>query len=167
MHRIPPTERIRQRLDEVLSRGLDTEEDVAGVFFRLGVERLVQVSLHAASRQLLEQEVSDYLGRERYQRREPGHTCRSVSVRAQGLSEWIRTSPHANRRRPNHGAVASGAGWASNLSFEADGFLASPCLRPAWQQRCIGTYRAVSVEAVSSWYLPRFGVPASIGKASG
>jgi len=64
MHRIPPTERIRQRLDEVLSRGLDTEEDVAGVFFRLGVERLVQ--------ELLEQEVSDYLGRERYQRREPG-----------------------------------------------------------------------------------------------
>ena len=79
MHSIPlslhaaswPTERIRQRLDEVLSRGLDTEENVAGVFFRLGVERLVQVSLHAASRQLLEQEVSDYLGRERYQRREP------------------------------------------------------------------------------------------------
>ena len=100
MHRIPPTERIRQSLDEVLSRGLDTEEDVAGVFFRLGVERLVQVFLHAVSRQLLEvaslhlrQEVSDYLGRERYwlrhvcdQRREPGHTCRSVSVRAQGLS---------------------------------------------------------------------------------
>ena len=66
MHRIPPTERIRQSLDEVLSRGLDNEEDVAGVLFRLGVERLLQVSLHAASRQLLEQEVSDYLGRERY-----------------------------------------------------------------------------------------------------
>jgi len=81
MHRIPPSERIRQRLDEVLSRGVDTEEDIATVVFRLGVGRLVQ--------ELLEQEVSDHLGRERYQRREPGHTCRSVSVRAQGLSEWI------------------------------------------------------------------------------
>jgi len=42
MHRIPPTERIRQRLDEVLSRGLDTEEDIATVVFRLGVERADQ-----------------------------------------------------------------------------------------------------------------------------
>jgi len=50
MHRIPPpdslpglaTERIRQRLNEVLSRGLETEEDVAGVSFRLGVARADQ-----------------------------------------------------------------------------------------------------------------------------
>jgi len=63
VHRIPATERIRQRLDEV-SGGLDTQEEVAGVFFRLGLEHLVQ--------ELLEQEVSDYLGRERYQCREPG-----------------------------------------------------------------------------------------------
>jgi len=47
----------------VLSQGLDSEEDVAEGFFRRRVERLVQ--------ELLDPQVSDYLGRERYQRREP------------------------------------------------------------------------------------------------
>jgi len=42
MYRIPPTERIRQRLDEVLSQGLDAEEDVAALFFRLGMARADQ-----------------------------------------------------------------------------------------------------------------------------
>ena len=58
MQRIRPSERIRQKIDEMLSRGLDTQEDVASVVIRLGVERLVQG--------LLEQEVTDYLGREHF-----------------------------------------------------------------------------------------------------
>lgn len=60
MKRIPPSQKIRYQINELLNQGLEGEEDVTTVIFRLGVERLVQ--------EMLEQEVTDYLGREHYQR---------------------------------------------------------------------------------------------------
>lgn len=68
MHRIPPSAKVRQRINDVLQQGLDTSEDLSQVVFRLGVERLVQ--------EMLEQEVTDYLGREPYQRRKPEQEAR-------------------------------------------------------------------------------------------
>jgi len=61
--RIPPSQKIGKKLDELLSQGLKREGDVTSSIVRLGIERLVQ--------ELLEQEVTDYLEREHYQRRRP------------------------------------------------------------------------------------------------
>ena len=63
MQRIPPSAKISNRIRELLGQGLDGDEGVTTVIFRLGVERLVQ--------ELVEQEVTDYLEREHYQRRQP------------------------------------------------------------------------------------------------
>lgn len=69
MQRIPPSAKISNRIRELLDEGLDgaglssAEHDVTTVIFRLGVERLVQ--------ELVEQEVTDYLERGHYQRRQP------------------------------------------------------------------------------------------------
>ena len=63
MKRIPPSQRIGKRINELLSLGMEGEEDVSTVIIRLGTERLVQ--------ELLEQEETDYLEREHYERRPP------------------------------------------------------------------------------------------------
>ena len=63
MHRIPPSQKIRKKTEELLNQGLDGEGDVTSLIVRLGVERLVQ--------DLLEQEVTDYLERDHYRRRRP------------------------------------------------------------------------------------------------
>lgn len=63
MNRIPPSQKLRQRIDELLEHGLQGEEDVAALVLRLGAERLLQ--------ELLESESKDYLGREHYERRAP------------------------------------------------------------------------------------------------
>jgi len=63
MNRIPPSQQIVQKIDELLNQGLNGEEDVKTLIIRLGAERLVQ--------EMLEQEVTDYLEREHYQRRRP------------------------------------------------------------------------------------------------
>jgi transposase-like protein len=63
MNRIPPSQKIRKKREELLNQGLDGEADVTSLIVRLGVEQLVQ--------DLLEQEVTDYLEREHYQRRRP------------------------------------------------------------------------------------------------
>ncbi len=63
MNRIPPSQKIRKKTEELLNQGLDGDADITSFIVRLGVERLVQ--------ELLEQEVTDYLEREHYQRRRP------------------------------------------------------------------------------------------------
>ncbi len=63
MDRIPPSRKVGKRIEELLKQGLDGEEDITTTVIRLGVERLVQ--------ELVEQEVTDYLEREHYQRRRP------------------------------------------------------------------------------------------------
>jgi putative transposase len=63
MHRIPPSQKIRKRAEELLNQGVDGEADVTNLIFRLGIERVVQ--------EMVEQEVTDYLERDHYQRRRP------------------------------------------------------------------------------------------------
>jgi transposase-like protein len=63
MDRIPPSQKISKKIEEMLNEGLAGEGDMTTVLIRLGVERLVQ--------ELLEQEVTDYLERDHYQRRQP------------------------------------------------------------------------------------------------
>jgi transposase-like protein len=65
MERIPPSQKVRQRIYDLLHEGID-EADESGIttrVIRLGVERLIQ--------EMLEEEVKDYLGRDHYQRRDP------------------------------------------------------------------------------------------------
>jgi putative transposase len=63
MERIPPSQKIGKKVDELLRHGLNGEGDVTTAIIRLGVERLVQ--------EMLEEEVTDYLERQHYQRRRP------------------------------------------------------------------------------------------------
>jgi putative transposase len=63
MHRIPPSQKIRNRIEELLDQGLDGEADVTSLIVRLGIERVAQ--------EIVEQEVTDYLERDHYQRRRP------------------------------------------------------------------------------------------------
>jgi len=60
MTSIPPTERICEAISEFLTKGISDGKDVTNTLFLLGAQRLIQ--------ELLEQEATDYLGRERYER---------------------------------------------------------------------------------------------------
>lgn len=62
MSRIPPTTQICQAISDFLKNGVQEDRDVTNTLFLLGAQRLVQ--------ELLEQESTDFLGRERYERRE-------------------------------------------------------------------------------------------------
>lgn len=68
MQRIPPSQKIGHRITEMLNRGLEGEGDLTSTILQLGMERLVQ--------EIVEQEVADYLGRDHYQRRQPGQEHR-------------------------------------------------------------------------------------------
>jgi transposase-like protein len=63
MNRIPPSQKIGKKVEQVMKQGLDGVEDITTTVIRLGIERIVQ--------EMLEQEVTDYLEREHYQRRRP------------------------------------------------------------------------------------------------
>jgi len=60
--RIAPSERIRQLLEGYLQGGYEQSEQPVSEFVRLAVQLIAQ--------EALEQEVTDFLGRERYERRE-------------------------------------------------------------------------------------------------
>lgn len=61
MFRIPPSERVKQAINNLLQTGIYTNEGITSLLVRLGAQRLIQ--------ELLEQEVTDFLGRERYERK--------------------------------------------------------------------------------------------------
>ena len=63
MQRIPPSQKIGKKFEQLMNQGLDGEEDVTSMVIRLGIERVVQ--------EMVEQEVTDYLERGHYQRRRP------------------------------------------------------------------------------------------------
>jgi putative transposase len=63
MHRIPPSQKIHKKAEELLNKGLEGEADVTTLILRLGIERVVQ--------EMVDQEVTDYLERDHYQRRRP------------------------------------------------------------------------------------------------
>ncbi len=61
MKRIPPSERIREEVEQFFREGItgNSEESITGMLLRLGAQRLVQ--------EALEQEVTDFLGRGHYE----------------------------------------------------------------------------------------------------
>lgn len=77
MEKVAPSERFRQELDEVLA-GVDREQDPVEVVGRLGARLILQ--------QALEDEVTEFLGRRRYQRAEEtvsyrnGHEPKSIKT---------------------------------------------------------------------------------------
>lgn len=66
MTRIPPSQKIREEVQRLLSDGFNGEGDITSRLLRLGAQRLVQ--------ELLEQEITDFLGRGHYERRSDGET---------------------------------------------------------------------------------------------
>lgn len=61
MKRIAPSEQIKKNIDRFLAEGFMEEDGFASQLLHLGAQRLIQ--------ELLEQEVTDFLGRDRYERR--------------------------------------------------------------------------------------------------
>jgi transposase-like protein len=64
MQRITPSKQIEQALEGFLNRGIEGSEQPVSELLKLAAQRVIQ--------EALEQEVTDYLGRERYERRNPG-----------------------------------------------------------------------------------------------
>lgn len=62
--RIAPSERVSQEMKAFLQDGIQSSEQPLSQFIRLSVQTLVQ--------QAIEQEVTDFLGRDRYERQEEG-----------------------------------------------------------------------------------------------
>jgi putative transposase len=83
MEKVAPSERFRQELDEVLA-GVDREQDPVEVVGRLGARLILQ--------QALEDEVTEFLGRRRYQRAEEtvshrnGHEPRTIKTTSGSLN---------------------------------------------------------------------------------
>jgi len=67
MTSIPPSERICEAIGVFLTKGITDGQDVTNTLFLLGAQRLIQ--------ELLEQEATDYLGRERYERSGEENKC--------------------------------------------------------------------------------------------
>jgi len=61
MTRVPRSQTIAQKIEEFLRSGIGDETDITGTLVRLGAQRLIQ--------EMLEEEVTDYLGRDHYERR--------------------------------------------------------------------------------------------------
>jgi len=107
MARVAPLERFRRELDEVLE-GVDREADSVEAVGRLGARVILQ--------QALEDEVSEFLGRARYERSgEPishrnGYGRRTVKTTSGRLNYRLPREPGALRPEPR---VASDVTFAS------------------------------------------------------
>ena len=89
MDRIPPSQQLRQRLDDLLQHGLQGEQDVATLALRLGTELVLQAFLEAESK--------EYLGRDHYERRAP--ECQGAGV-----------GPPTQDGNPDQGLAPGGCG---------------------------------------------------------
>ena len=105
MKRIPPSERIRKQLNQLLSEGVDAQEDLLGVLVRSGAELLMQ--------EALEREVTERVGRAHYQHRQPGETLRGyrngyeprhlrtaegeVVVQVPQVRDWVEEGPYRSQ----------------------------------------------------------------------
>jgi transposase-like protein len=68
MDRVPPSERIGESIAKLLREGVEGDGSVVGELIRLGAQRFVQ--------ELVEREVTSFLGRDHYERRESGKELR-------------------------------------------------------------------------------------------
>jgi hypothetical protein len=109
MPRIAPSAKIREEITRLLHDGVPEDQDVVGTLLRLGAGRLAQ--------ELLEEEATDFLGRDRYRHRGPephrGPPKRSRSLKYRSVSmpslaaiRWSNVRDHcpnwreATRTRP-------------------------------------------------------------------
>ncbi len=85
MKRIPPSERIREEVEQFFREGItgNSEESITGMLLRLGAQRLVQ--------EALEKEVTDFLGRGHYE-----HHGQETAFRGHrnGYVKWTPVSRH-------------------------------------------------------------------------
>lgn len=68
MNRIPPSQRIREQIEALLNGAFEDQDDLLNQLVRLGAQQLVQGAL--------EQEATDYLGREHYEHLQEGQEHR-------------------------------------------------------------------------------------------
>jgi hypothetical protein len=66
--RIPPSEQIRQQIDELLNNGIQAQDNPLNMPLRLGAQLVVQ--------EASERETTERLGRAWYQHRRPGESLR-------------------------------------------------------------------------------------------
>jgi len=112
MPKVAPSQRVREEITRVLKDGLDGEADVTSTLLRLGAQRLAQ--------ELLEEEVTDFLGRERYVRHRGGQPHRG-----------LRAGARAHGRRADPAAIAPGAGRPRAIPVEVAELSARPHRRAA------------------------------------
>jgi putative transposase len=89
MNRIPPSKQVDAQIKTLLNGAFEDQEDLASQLVRLGAQRLVQDAL--------EQEVTDQLGREHYQRRPAA--LDTAEGRVQIQVPQVRESPEPYRSR--------------------------------------------------------------------
>jgi transposase-like protein len=105
MQRIPPSERIRQQISELLEDGLESQDNPVGTLMQLSAQLVVQ--------EALESETTERLGRGYYQRREadeplkgyrngyePGRLRTAegeITVQLPQVREWAKEGPYRSR----------------------------------------------------------------------
>lgn len=105
MRRVPPSDRIRQRITELLEKGLESEESPLGPLMRLSAELVVQ--------EALEKETAERLGRGYYERREEDERLRGyrngyesgrlgtaegeITVQVPQVRDWVEEGPYSSR----------------------------------------------------------------------
>jgi transposase-like protein len=105
MQRIPPSERIRQQISELLENGLESEDNPLGALMQLSAQLVVQ--------EALESETTEQLGRGYYQRREPDELLKGyrngyergrlrtaegeITVQLPQVREWAEEGPYRSR----------------------------------------------------------------------
>ena len=103
--RIPPSEQIRNQVDDLLKGGAEGREDLLDMLVRLGAQVIMQ--------EALEEETAEQLGRGHYQRREPGEPLRGyrngyeprrlrtaegqIMVQMPQVRDWIGEGPYRSQ----------------------------------------------------------------------
>ena len=103
--RVPPSEGMRQRIDQLLNNGMEGEEDVLGALVQLGAQLVMQ--------EALERETTERLGRAHYQRRKQEEPLRGyrngyergrmrtaegeIVVQVPQVREWAEGGPYRSR----------------------------------------------------------------------
>lgn len=103
--RIPPSERIRQQIDQVLNSGIESQPNPLEALIQLGAQLVVQ--------EAMEKETTERLGRAYYQHREPGEPLRGhrngyepgrvrtaegrIVVQVPQVRDWVEEGPYRSR----------------------------------------------------------------------
>lgn len=103
--KIPPSQKMRQQIDELLENGISGQDNLLGTLLQLGARLIVQ--------EALEQETTERLGRAHYQHREPGEPLRGyrngyeagrlrtaegeMTIQVPQVREWVAGGPYRSQ----------------------------------------------------------------------